>query len=115
LRYGSIGINAWPGVGYLLATASWGAYPGNTIADAGSGIGVVHNACLFDRPETTIVQAPFAPFPRSLGDGEWTLLPKPPWFVTHSRGEKVGRRFFAFTAEPSTLGFATTAIAAFRG
>jgi acyl-CoA reductase-like NAD-dependent aldehyde dehydrogenase len=114
LRYGSIGINAWPGVGYLLATASWGAYPGNTIGDAGSGIGVVHNACLFDRPETTIVRAPFAPFPRSLGDGEWTLLPTPPWFVNHHRAQEVGRRLFAFTAAPSSAGLAATAIAALR-
>jgi acyl-CoA reductase-like NAD-dependent aldehyde dehydrogenase len=115
LRYGSIAINAWPGVGYLLATASWGAYPGNTIADVGSGIGIVHNACLFDRPATTIVRAPFAPFPRSLGDGEWTLLPTPPWFVNHHRAAEVGRRLFAFTAEPSPAGLAATAIAAFRG
>jgi aldehyde dehydrogenase (NAD(P)+) len=114
LRYGSVTINAWPGVAYLLPTVSWGAYPGNTLANVGSGIGMVHNACLFDHPEKTVVRAPFAPFPRSLGDGERTLLPTPPWFVTHRRAETVGRLIFAFAANPSPLRMAATALAAMR-
>ncbi len=28
LRYGCVAINTWPGVGFLLPTASWGAFPG---------------------------------------------------------------------------------------
>ena len=115
LRYGAVTINTWPGVAYLLASAPWGAFPGNTPANVGSGIGIVHNALLFDRPEKTIVRAPFAPFPRSFGDGELTLLPKPPWFVNHQRADDVGRRMFAFVAEPSPLRLAATAIAAMRG
>jgi acyl-CoA reductase-like NAD-dependent aldehyde dehydrogenase len=114
LRYGCVAINTWPGVGFLLPTATWGAYPGNTPADVGSGIGVVHNAFLFDRPQKTVVRAPFAPFPRSFGDGEPTLLPTPPWFVTHRRADVVGRRMFAFTASPSPLRLASTALAAMR-
>jgi aldehyde dehydrogenase (NAD(P)+) len=115
LRYGSVTINTWPGVAFLLPTASWGAYPGNTIAAAGSGIGCVHNTFGFDRPQKTVVRAPFAPFPRSLGDGERTLLPTPPWFVTHRRAEVVGRRMFAFAAKPSALRMAATALEAMRG
>jgi len=114
LRYGCITVNAWPGVGFTLATASWGAHPGNSLEDVGSGIGVVHNAYLFDKPQKTVVRAPFAPFPRSFGDGERTLLPTPPWFVTHRRAETVGRKFFAYTAKPSLLRLAATAIAAMR-
>jgi aldehyde dehydrogenase (NAD(P)+) len=114
LRYGCVAINTWPGVGFLLPTATWGAYPGNTPADVGSGIGVVHNAFLFDRPQKTVVRAPFAPFPRSFGDGELTLLPTPPWFVTHRRADVVGRRMFAFTAKPSLGRMMSTAIAAMR-
>jgi aldehyde dehydrogenase (NAD(P)+) len=115
LRYGCVAINTWPGVGFLLPTATWGAYPGNTLADVGSGIGIVHNAFLFDRPQKTVVRAPFAPFPRSFGDGELTLLPTPPWFVTHRRADVVGAKMFAFTAKPSPLRMAATAIAALRG
>lgn len=114
LRYGCIAINSWPGVGFSLAAASWGAYPGNTLADVGSGIGVVHNAYLFDKPQKTVMRAPFAPFPRSLGDGERTLLPTPPWFVTHRRADSVGRKLFAYTAEPSALRMAAAAFEAMR-
>ncbi|MBV8643089.1 MAG: aldehyde dehydrogenase family protein [Candidatus Eremiobacteraeota bacterium] len=114
LRYGSVTINTWPGVGFLLPTASWGAFPGNTLANVGSGIGCVHNALLFDAPEKTVVRAPFAPFPRSLGDGEPALLPTPPWFVTHRHADVVGRRIFAFAANPSPLRLAATALDAMR-
>ncbi len=113
LRYGCVAINSWPGVGFLLASASWGAYPGNTLDDVGSGIGIVHNAFLFDRPQKTVLRQPFAPFPRSLS-GERTLLPTPPWFVTHRRGDAVGRKLFAYTAKPSLRGLLATAIAAMR-
>jgi aldehyde dehydrogenase (NAD(P)+) len=114
LRYGSVTINTWPGVGFLLPTASWGAYPGNTLANVGSGIGCVHNTFLFDRPQKTVVRAPFAPFPRSFGDGERTLLPTPPWFVTHRRADAVARKMFAFTAKHSLRRMLATAIAAMR-
>ncbi|HZO94484.1 MAG TPA: aldehyde dehydrogenase family protein [Candidatus Baltobacteraceae bacterium] len=114
LRYGCVAVNAWPGVGFSLAGASWGAFPGNTVANVGSGIGVVHNAYLFDAPEKTVVHAPFAPFPRSLRDGERTLLPTPPWFVSHRRAERVGRNLFAFTARPSTTRLLSTVADAMR-
>ncbi len=114
LRYGCVTINTWPGVGFTLATASWGAYPGNTLADVGSGIGVVHNAYLFDAPQKTVVRAPFAPFPRSFANGERTLLPTPPWFVTHRRAADVGRKLFAYTARPSLRRLAATVLAAMR-
>jgi aldehyde dehydrogenase (NAD(P)+) len=114
LRYGTVTVNTWPGVGFSLATATWGAYPGNTLADVGSGIGVVHNAYLFDDPQKTVVRAPFAPFPRSLGNGERTLLPTPPWFVTHRRANAAGRALFAYAANPSPLRLAATVLAAMR-
>ncbi len=106
LAYGCVTVNTWPGVGFSLAHATWGAFPGNTPADVGSGIGIVHNAYLFDAPEKTVVRAPFAPFPRSLRDGERTLLPTPPWFVTHRRADAVGRALFDYAAKPSPVRFA---------
>src|SRR4029453_1674479 len=48
LRYGTVAVNAWTGLGYLTARASWGAFPGHTIEDVQSGIGVVHNALLLE-------------------------------------------------------------------
>jgi aldehyde dehydrogenase (NAD(P)+) len=114
LRYGCVAVNTWPGLGFLLPTASWGAYPGNSLADVGSGIGIVHNTYLFDLPQKTVVRAPFAPFPRSLGNGERTLLPTPPWFVTHRRADAVGRAMFAYAAKPSLPRMAMTALQAMR-
>ena len=100
LRYGTIAINAWTAVGYLTPTASWGAYPGHTLDDVQSGIGVVHNAWLIDRIERTVVRGPFRPAPRSLLNREWALTPKPPWFVTNRTAAQTGRLLTAFAAEP---------------
>ena len=49
LRYGAVGINAWTGMAFALTT--WGAFPGNTAQDIGSGTGMVHNT--FYAPETS--------------------------------------------------------------
>ena len=103
LRYGTIAINAWTGLGFLSAPATWGACPGHTLAEVQSGIGVVHNSFLFDRPERTVVEAPFRPFPRNLLSLTFTLLPRPPWFVTNRKGHILGRLLVAFQYRPSFL------------
>ncbi|MFI6771517.1 aldehyde dehydrogenase family protein [Nocardia sp. NPDC050412] len=100
LHYGTIAINAWTGAGFLTAAATWGAYPGHTIDDVQSGIGVVHNAFLIDRPERTVVRGPFRPAPRSVLRGEWSLTPKPPWFVNNTTAATTGRRLAAFAGAP---------------
>ena len=103
LRYGTIAINAWTGVGFLSPRATWGAFPGHTLADVQSGIGFVHNTCLFDKPQRSVVEAPFRPFPRNLLSGSFTLLPRPPWFVTNQKGGILGRLLVAFQYRPSLL------------
>lgn len=92
LRYGTIAVNAWTAVGFLTATAPWGAFPGHTVTDARSGIGVVHSALLIDAPERTVVRGPLRPFPRSVMGGELALFPKSPWFVTTRSAAVMGRR-----------------------
>ncbi|WKE64057.1 aldehyde dehydrogenase family protein [Gallaecimonas kandeliae] len=101
LRYGTIAVNAWSGLGFLLATCPWGAFPGHTLADAQSGIGHVHNCLMFDKVERCVVEAPFRPFPRGLLSGQFSLLPRPPWFITHSRQHQVGKLLVAFQYRPS--------------
>jgi len=115
LRYGTIGVNVWSGVGFLLPYGSWGAYPGHTIQDVSSGIGVVHNAMLFDKTQKTVVRGPFAPFPRALTLGEIHMSPKPPWFVTHRKAHVVGRLLTRFEAEPSVGKLPAIFIAALSG
>jgi aldehyde dehydrogenase (NAD(P)+) len=115
LRYGCIAVNAWTGLGFLLTDLTWGAYPGHPLNDVRSGIGVVHNAYLFDRAEKSVVYAPFAPFPRSvLGYGA-TMLPKPPWFVTNKMADKVGAAFIEFSMHKTPLNATKVAMLAMRG
>lgn len=115
LRYGCIGVNAWVGVGFLLARATWGAFPGGTPKDIQSGVGVVHNACLFDRPQKTVIRAPFRPFPAGLAHGGLHLSPKPPWFVTNRTAATTGRRLTHFAAKPSPLKLPGIFASALRG
>jgi aldehyde dehydrogenase (NAD(P)+) len=115
LRYGCIAINAWTGVGFLLAQASWGAFPGHRRNDIQSGHGVVHNALLFDRPEKSVVRAPFYPFPRGAGHGQAAILPKPPWFVTNREAHQVMRKLTYFEGSPSALRLPSIFFSALRG
>lgn len=100
-RYGCIGINAWSGVGFGLTKTPWGAFPGHRLDDVQSGIGVVHNTYMFDRPERTVIEAPFRPFPRSVLSRNPTLMPRPPWFVTNTRQHKTGELLTQFYHRPS--------------
>lgn len=102
LRYGSIAINGWTAFGFITPTLTWGAFPGGTIEDVGSGIGVVHNALLLDGVERSVLRGPFRPFPRSLpvanGGGRLTILPKPPWFVSARTGAAVSEGLTRYRA-----------------
>ena len=115
LRYGAIGINIWAGAAFLLPRAAWGAYPGHTYTDVQSGIGVVHNALMFDKPLKTVVSAPFRPFPRSVRHGEPTLFPKPPWFLTNKTSQATARKLTRFTAAPSPAKLPAIFASALRG
>lgn len=114
LRYGTIAINAWTGLGYLTATAPWGAFPGHTLADIQSGTGVVHNGLLIDSPERTVVRGPFRPFPRSVLHGEFALFPKPPWFVSARSAATTARLLTEFATKPSWRRMPGVFAAAFR-
>ncbi|MES2169200.1 MAG: aldehyde dehydrogenase family protein [Actinomycetota bacterium] len=114
LRYGSIAINAWTGVIFLAAGAPWGAFPGHTLDDISSGMGVVHNAFLLGDTERAVLTGPFRPFPRSVGGGEFALFPKPPWFVSARSAKRTGELLTAFAAKPSWLKMPGVFISAFR-
>ena len=114
LRYGTTAINAWTAVGFLTAAAPWGAFPGHTLGDAQSGIGVVHNALLISEPERTVVRGPFRPFPRSIAGGEFALFPKPPWFVTARSATTTGRHLTRFAGKPSWARMPAVFASAFR-
>lgn len=118
LRYGTIAINAWTALGFLTPTLTWGGFPGATAAKVESGIGIVHNALLLDHVERSVVRGPFRPFPRSLsalrGCGTFSVLPKPPWFVTSRTGAAVSEGLTRFRMDRNPVRLARTLLLAFR-
>lgn len=115
LRSGTIAINAWTGLAFTLPGAPWGAFPGNTVDDVGSGIGVVHNGFLFDGPERTVVTGPFRPAPRSLVRGELAISPKPPWFSTARTGARTSELMTGLAGAPSWRRLPRIVASAMRG
>ena len=103
LRYGCVGVNVWPAIGYALGHGTWGAFPGHTPEDVGSGIGVVHNAFLFDHPQKSVVRAPFR------------IRPKPIWFAGHRRLDRLGFHLMRFQVRRTPGRLASIAWNGLRG
>jgi hypothetical protein len=91
LRYGTVGVNTWPALGFGMVTPTWGAHPGHDIYDIQSGIGSVHNTYMFGKPLKSVISGPFR------------IKPKPPWFVTHRATHELGPKMARFEAAPSML------------
>jgi acyl-CoA reductase-like NAD-dependent aldehyde dehydrogenase len=103
LEYGSVVINHWPALAYALGSTTWGAYPGHTRQDIQSGIGVVHNTFLFDKPEKSVIRGPFV------------VMPKPPWFATNQKTHEIAPRLVDFEKDPSVFKFVKILWPALRG
>jgi acyl-CoA reductase-like NAD-dependent aldehyde dehydrogenase len=103
LKYGAIGVNLWSAILFYFGSTTWGAYPGNTLADIGSGIGCVHNSYLFDYPQKSVVYAPFR------------IFPTPVWFSTHKNLLKMARKLLKFEAYPTWQNLPAVVLEAIRG
>jgi Aldehyde dehydrogenase family len=103
LRYGTVAVNHWAAVGFALGNTTWGAYPGHTRQEIGSGTGVVHNGFLFDRPQKSVIRAPFR------------VWPKPPWFATHRTADRLAGHLVRYEATRSPRDLAAIAWYAVRG
>jgi acyl-CoA reductase-like NAD-dependent aldehyde dehydrogenase len=103
LRFGSVGVNHWPALAYGFVSTTWGAFPGHTRQDVQSGIGVVHNTYLFDRPQKTVIRGPFS------------VNPKPPWFCTHKTVHQLAPKITRFEAKPSAAKLPSIIWSAMRG
>jgi aldehyde dehydrogenase (NAD(P)+) len=88
---------------YITMAGSWGAYPGHTPYDIGSGSGAAHNYLMVPRPEKTVFRAPFR---------QW---PKPVIFPSHRALLDIGRRLVDFEAAPGRSHLPGLLRAAFRG
>ena len=59
LRFGTVSLNMLAYYSAYFMTAPWGAFPGHNVYDIQSGIGKTFNALMFERPEKSVVRAPF--------------------------------------------------------
>lgn len=89
LRFGTVSINHWAAVGFVMGSTTWGAYPGHDLYDIRSGVGVVHNTYMLENVEKTVIRGPFR------------MTPKPAWFANHGQSHKLGKKMTAFEARPS--------------
>ncbi|HEX3594768.1 MAG TPA: aldehyde dehydrogenase family protein, partial [Polyangiaceae bacterium] len=64
LRYGTVGVNVWPAVGYALCTTPWGGHPSATLTDIQSGLGWVHDTLMLEDIEKCVVRGPLKPVPK---------------------------------------------------
>ena len=103
LKYGAIGVNIWSGMIFYFGSTTWGAYPGNTPTDIGSGSGFVHNSYLFDHPQKSVVYAPFR------------IFPTPAWFANHKNLLNMAKQLLKLEANPTWKNLLLVVLAALRG
>lgn len=103
LRYGTVGVNVWAGIGYLVVRTPWGAYPGHTEDDIQSGRGVVHNAFMLEDVEKAVIRAP------------WRAPVKPWWFHTFNHMEDLTRGLTNFEASLDPRELAKLTLALLKG
>lgn len=103
LRYGTVSLNHWSAIGYGLGVTPWGAYPGQTRTDIGSGTGFVHNPLMLERIEKSVIRSPFRAFP------------KPVWFADHRTAHRIAPRLVRLEAAGDFLGLAAVAALALLG
>ncbi|MEI7646002.1 MAG: aldehyde dehydrogenase family protein [Chloroflexales bacterium] len=115
LRYGAIGVNIWAAAAFLIPEATWGAFPGHTEDNIQSGIGVVRNSLMFDRPQKTVARGSFYPFPRSWLHGDFNIAPKPAWFVTNRTANRTARLVTGVAVDPHILRLPAIFALALRG
>jgi aldehyde dehydrogenase (NAD(P)+) len=88
LRYGTVGINVWPAVGYASAVMPWGGHQSASLRRIESGLGWVHNTFMLREIDKSVIRGPIR------------MRPHPVWFYDHKRPHEVGPRMAAMEAEP---------------
>ena len=103
LRYGTVGINHWPALGYALVAPPWGGHPSSTALDIQSGLGWVHNSFLIEGIEKAVVRGPLV------------AKPKPAWFYDNRRTHELAPKLIRFELGPSWLRVPSLAFTALQG
>jgi aldehyde dehydrogenase (NAD(P)+) len=103
LRYGTVCVNAFPGMSFAFGSPPWGAYPGSTLLDIQSGRGWVHNTAMLEGIEKVVARFPFERFP------------KPAYFPSHRTLRTMMRRLTALEETGSWGKVPGVVIAGMRG
>ena len=93
LDYGTIAINEWAAIGYIIPQLPWGGFPGNKDNDIQSGQSVVHNSILFESPLKGVVTTKF----------RISKFIDPPWFVTNKKSRRLFRNLTYYQIENSNI------------
>jgi aldehyde dehydrogenase (NAD(P)+) len=91
LRYGTVVINHWAGLGYAFVTPPWGGHPSATLKDIQSGLGWVHNTFMLEGIDKSVIRGPLR------------MGMKPAWFFDNKKTHVIGEKLLHFEAAPSLL------------
>jgi aldehyde dehydrogenase (NAD(P)+) len=103
LRYGTVAVNVWPAISYVVMSTPWGGHPSANAADIQSGMGWVHNTYLLDGIDKALFRAPLVP------------ALKPVWHFDHRTAHRVVPKLVELERKPSWLRFPGVAGEALRG
>ena len=95
LNYGTVAINEWAAIAFIIPTMPWGGYPGNKDNDIQSGQGYVHNAFFFESPQKGIVETKF----------RFSRFVDPPWFVDNKKAHRLFKNLTYYQANKSKINF----------
>ena len=95
LNYGTVAINEWAAIGYIIPQLPWGGFPGNRDNDIQSGQSVVHNSMLFESPLKGVVNTKF----------RISRLIDPPWFVTNKKARRLFKNLTYYQINNSKINF----------
>jgi len=102
LRYGTVGVNGYPVMGFAFMAPPWGGYPGATAENIQSGIGWVHNSCMLEGVEKSVLRNPI------------TTFPKPIYFPSHRSTTRLAPRLLELEASNSWAKVPAVVAAAMR-
>ena len=95
LNYGTVAINEWAAIAYIIPQLPWGGFPGNRDNDIQSGQSVVHNSMLFESPLKGVVNTRF----------RISRLIDPPWFVTNNKARRLFKNLTYYQINNSNINF----------